>query len=68
MAAQDPTLATKAYRVTILKQQGYKKCGMGNERDETVMHIFSKCSKLAQTKYKKRYYKVATMVHWKVWF
>ena len=34
-------------RVTILKQQGSKKCKMCNERDEAVMHIFSEFSKLA---------------------
>ena len=28
---------------------------MRNERDETVMHILSECSKLAQTEYKKRH-------------
>ena len=55
-------LATKAYRVTILKQQGSKKCRMCNESDETVMHILSKCSK----QYKKRHDKVATMVHWEL--
>ena len=53
MAAQDQTLATKDYRDTILKQQGSKKCGMCNERDETVMHILSECSKLVLTEHKK---------------
>ena len=36
MAEQDQKLVTKAYRVTILKQQGYKKSRMRNERGETV--------------------------------
>ena len=30
------------------------------------MHILSECSKLAQTKYKKRHDKVITMVHWEL--
>ena len=55
MAAQDQTLATNAYRVTILKRQGSKKCRMCNDRDEAVMYILSECSKLAQTEYKKRH-------------
>ena len=63
MTEQDQTLVTKAYRDTILKQQGSKKCKMCNERDETVMHILSGCSNLAQAEYKKGHDKVATMVH-----
>ena len=53
MATQDQTLATKACRVTILKQQGSEECRICNEREETVMHILSECSKLAQAEYKK---------------
>ena len=37
MAVQDQTLVTKAYRVTILKQQSSNKCRMCNKRDETVI-------------------------------
>lgn len=66
MAAQDQALATRNYKVTILKEQGSKKCRMCNERDETIMHILSECPKLAQTEYKKRHDKVATMVHWEL--
>ena len=29
--------------------------GHGNKRDETIHHIVSECSKLAQKKYKRRY-------------
>ena len=39
MAAQDETLATKVYRVTILKQQEFKKCRMFSERDEIVSSV-----------------------------
>ena len=66
MAVQDHTLATKAYRVTILKQQGSKMYRMCNDRDETHMHSFRECSKLAQPKDKKCHDKVANMVHWKL--
>ena len=52
MAAQDKKLATKTYRVTILKQQGSKKYRMCIEKERTVMHILNECSKLAQTEYK----------------
>ena len=39
---------------------------MCDERNETVMHIFSECSKLAQTEYRKRHAKVTTIVHWQL--
>ena len=39
---------------------------MCNEKDETVMHTLSECSKLGKTEYKKRHDKVTTMVHWKL--
>ena len=65
-AAQTQRLETKDYRVTIFKQQDSKKCRMCSEGDETMMHILSECSKLAQTEYKKRHGKVATMVHWEL--
>ena len=45
--SQDQTLVTKAYRVTILKQQSFKKWRMFNENDKTAMHILSECSKPA---------------------
>ena len=41
MAAQDQALPTRNYKVTIMKEEGSKKCGMCGERDETVMHIIS---------------------------
>ena len=39
---------------------------MCNEKDETVMHILTESSKLAQTEYKKCHDKVATMVYWEL--
>ena len=64
--AQDQTLASKTYKVTILKQNGSKKCKMCSEREETVKHILSGCSKLAQTEYTKHHDKVPTMVPWEL--
>ena len=37
---------------------------MCKNADETVSHIVSGCTKLAQAEYKKRHDKVATAVHW----
>ena len=48
MAAQDEALRTNAIKVKIDKQEGEAKCRMCKNREETVAHIISKCSKLAQ--------------------
>ena len=66
MAAQDQALPTRNYKVNIMKEGGTVKCRMCGERDETIMHILSECSKLAQTEYKKRHDKVATLLHWEL--
>ena len=39
---------------------------MCKAKDETVTHLVSECSKLAQKEYKRRYDKVATAVHWSI--
>ena len=61
----DQTLVIRTYKVTILTEQGFKKCRMCSNRDEAVMPILKVCSKLAQTEHTKSHDKVATIVHWK---
>ena len=39
-------------------------CRMCKNREETVKHIISECSKLAQLEYKRIHDKVAGAVHW----
>ena len=39
-------------------------CRLCKEKEETVSHIVSECSKIAQTEYKKRHDRVATTIHW----
>jgi len=63
MAAQDEALRTNAIKVKIDKQEGEAKCRMCKNREETVAHIISKCSKLVQLEYKKRHDKVTGAVH-----
>ena len=41
-------------------------CRMCKNREETVTHIISECSKLAQLEYKT--HKVAGAVHWSLWY
>jgi hypothetical protein len=66
MAAQDQSLPTKSHKVKIMKEQGSSNCRMCGSREETVMHILSECEKLAQTEYRKRHDKVATIIHWEL--
>ena len=66
LAAQDQALPTRNYKVTIMKEEGSKKCRMCGERDETVMHLISECEKLAQGEYKKRHDRVASIIHWEL--
>jgi len=64
MAAQDPALRTNAIIVKIDKQDGYVTCRMCNTKEETIAHIASESSKLAQLEYKGRHDKVTGAVHW----
>jgi len=64
MAAQDQALPTNAIKVKIDKEEGETMCRMCKNREETVKHIISECSKLAQLEYKRIHDKVAGAVHW----
>ena len=35
-------------------------------QDETIIHIISKCSKLAQKEYKTRHNRVGQVIHWEM--
>jgi len=66
MAAQDQALQTNAVKVEIDKWESEAMCRMCKNREETVTHIMSECSKFAQLEYKKRNDKVTGAVHWNV--
>ena len=51
MAAQDQALRTKGIKRVIDNQNVSAKCRMCGEGDETVSHIVSECTKLAQKQY-----------------
>ena len=51
IAAQDNALRTNHIKARIHKTQQNSKCRLYSDRDETVKHIISECSKLAQKKY-----------------
>jgi len=66
MAAKDQAFRTNVISVKIDKQEGDVRCKTYKDREETVAHLTSECSKLAQLEYKKRHDKVAGIVHWSV--
>ena len=49
------------------KTQQNCKCRLCGERDETINHIISECSKLAQKEYKTRHDWVGKVIQWEMW-
>ena len=66
MAAHHPAITTNTVKVKIHKQQGSplivqtRMC----KQEESVRHVLSECTKLAQTCYKSRHHRVADVVRW----
>ena len=55
MSAQNSTVGTNHIKGRIDKTQQNSKCRLCGVRDETINHIISECSKLAQKEYKARH-------------
>ena len=67
VAAQDQALCTRNLRNAVYGENVESICRVCGAADETVAHIVSECSKLAQKEYKQvRHDKVAKMFHWKL--
>ena len=64
MAAQDQALRTRYIQNKIDGVNVSPKCRKCNIKDETINHIASECSALAQNQYKKRHDTVAKALHW----
>ena len=65
--AQDQALPCYAYRTKLLEQNLTAKCRTCVDAKETIRvlrHVICECSELAQTNYKKKYDKVATLLRW----
>ena len=62
IAAHDNTIRTNHIKARIDKTQQNRLCG---NRDETINHIISECSKLAQ-EYKARHDWVGKVIHWEM--
>ena len=64
IAAQDQALRTNAIKAKIDKVTEDSKCRLCKGKDETIDHLISSCSKIAQIYYKERHNKLASMLHW----
>ena len=66
MAAQNNAVRTNHIKARIDKTQQNNKCRLCSDRDETINHIISECSKLAQKDYKTRHDWVGKLIHWEM--
>ena len=66
IAAQDNAIRTNHIKAGIDKTQQNSKCRLCGDRDETINHIISECSKLAQKEYKPRHDWVGKVIHWEM--
>ena len=63
IAAYDNAIRTNHIKARIDKTQQNSKCRLCSDRDKTINHIISECSKLAQKEYKARH---DWVIHWKM--
>ena len=66
IAAQDNAIRTNHIKARIDKTQQCSKCRLCGDRDETINHVVSICSKLAQKEYKERHDWVGKVIHWEM--
>ena len=55
MAAKNNAIRTNHIQARLDKAQQNSKCRLCSDRDETINHIISECSKLARKEYKARH-------------
>ena len=66
MATQDSAIRTNHIKARIDKTQQNSKCRLCSDGDETINHMISECSKLAQKEYKARHDWVGKVIYWKM--
>ena len=66
IAAQDNAIRTNHIKARIDKTQQNSKCRLCGDRDATINHIISECSKLTQKEYKARHDWVGKVIHWEI--
>ena len=65
IAAQNNAIRTNHIKARIDKTQQNSKCRLC-DRDKTINHITSECSKLAQKEYKTRHDWIGKVIHWEM--
>ena len=65
VAAQNQSIRTNLAKAKIDKSQGDSLCRVCRKLDESIDHIASGCSKLAEKEYKRRHDNLGKIVHWK---
>ena len=65
-SAQEQAIRTNYVRYHIDKSVDSASCRLCGETGETISHIVSECSKLAQREYRRRHDNVGRIVHWKL--
>ena len=66
IAAQNNAVRTNYIKARIDETQQNSKCRLCGDRDETINHIISECSKLAQKEYRTRHDWVGKVIHWEM--
>ena len=66
VAAQNQSIRKNLVKAKIDKSQVDSLCRMCRKVDESIDHIVSSCSKLAQKEYKKRHDNLGKIVYWKL--
>jgi hypothetical protein len=66
MAAQEQSLRTRYIKWAIDKTTDDPKCRWCGDRYESVQHLVAGCSILANSEYKERHNKAASIVHWRM--
>ena len=66
VAAQNQNIRTNLIKARIDKSQGDSLCRVCRKVNESIDHIVSDCSKLAEKEYKRRHDNVRKIVHWKL--
>ena len=66
ISAQNKAVRTNHIKARIDKTQQNSKCRLCGNRDETINHKISKCSKLALKEYKTRHDWVGKVIHWEM--
>ena len=59
-------IRTNHIKARTEKTQQNSKCRLCGDRDETINHIISECSKLAQKEYKARHDWVGKVIYWEM--